>query len=107
LDLALGCFALFRRVVVSTTFSVFIIYSINNDININSCSNRNKNTLLTRHNRTWKVHNQLPVRRGNTCPMDTFLLGLSTFMSSVLSACITFKSMIRQHNLFTISLLVW
>jgi len=53
------------------------------------------------------VAHQLPVRRGHTCPMDTFLLVLSTFMSSVFSACITFKSMISQHNLFTISVLVW
>jgi len=53
---SLGCFALFRQVVVSTTFSVFIIYSINNDINIKSCWDRNKNTLLIRYNRTWKVH---------------------------------------------------
>jgi hypothetical protein len=37
---------------------------------------------------------QLPVRRGHACPMDTFLLVLSTLMSSVFSAYITFKSMI-------------
>jgi hypothetical protein len=51
------------------------------------------------------VANQLPVRRGYTCPMDTFPLVLSTFMSSVFSAYITYKSMISQHDLFTISVL--
>jgi hypothetical protein len=52
------------------------------------------------------VARQLPVKRGHTCPMHIFLLVLSTFMSSVFSAYITFKSMIRQYNLFAISVLV-
>jgi hypothetical protein len=41
---------------LSVTFFVFIIYYKNNDIHIKSCWDRNKNTLLIRYNRTWKVH---------------------------------------------------